>query len=220
MAAVRTTRVTSRWTRSTSRRSTSSRWPGPIRPTTTSRTSSARSSSTTSIYVLAQQQLARRARRDHRPGNLDSRRAAGHRAARHQLLGKQRSLGSPAAVSDEQLSAGDRRADGQVDHDVRQRRRRQSARGPRTRSGDDREDAVVESRQGVREPDHSRDRPPARTTWRLPAIFAPTMSSPASSCGSSTPFRIPASSATTRGRRMRGSTSAASTRGVRSRSIR
>ena len=40
--------------------------------------------------------------------------------------------------------------------DIRQRRRRQSARRARPRSGDDRQDAVVEPRKGVREPHHSR----------------------------------------------------------------
>ena len=42
----------------------------------------------------------------------------------------------------QQLSAGDRRADRQVDPDVRQERRGRSARGPRPRSGDHRRDAV------------------------------------------------------------------------------
>ena len=101
-------------------------------------------------------QLARRARCHDRPRNLDSRRSAGHRAARHQLLGEQGPLRSAAALSDEQLSPGDRRANGKVDSDVRQRRRRQFARGARPRSGDDRQDAVVEPRQGVREPHHPR----------------------------------------------------------------
>ena len=80
------------------------------------------------IYVLAQKQLARRARCHHRPRNLDSRGPAGHRAARHQLLGKQGPLRSAAVVPDEQLPAGDRRAHGKIDYDVRQRRRGQSAR--------------------------------------------------------------------------------------------
>ena len=58
-------------------------------------------------------------------------------------------------------------------------------------------------------------RRPAKATCRRLAISAPSTSSPASSCGSSTRFRSPASSATTPGRRTPGSTSAARTPGAR-----
>ena len=103
-----------------------------------------------------EKQFAGRARCHDRPRNLDSRGSVRHRAARHQLLGEQGPLRSAAALSDEQLSAGDRRAHRQVDSDVRQRRRGQPARRARTGSRDDREDAVVEPRKGVRESHHSR----------------------------------------------------------------
>ena len=45
---------------------------------------------------------------------------------------------------------------GQVHPDVRQQRRRQSARRAGPRSADDRPDPVAQPRQGLREPDHSR----------------------------------------------------------------
>ena len=68
------------------------------------------------IYVLAQKQFARRARRHDRTRNLDSRGPAGHRAARHQLLGEQGPLRSAVVVPDEQLPPGDRRAHGKIDY--------------------------------------------------------------------------------------------------------
>ena len=102
---------------------------------------------------------------------------------------------------------------------VRHRRRCRSARRARTRSDDNRTDAVEYTGQGLRESPHSRIGPGRRRTSRRRAICVPTTSSAESSCGRSTPCRIRASSATTRGRRTRGSTSAERTRGVRSRSM-
>ena len=124
------------------------------------------------MYVLARNNSLVALDATHRARNLDSRRSAGHRAARHQLLGEQGPLRSAAAVSDEQLSSGDRRADGQVDYHIRQRRRRQSARRARPRPGDDRQDAVVERPGRCSRTSSFSDRRPARTTWRRPEIFA------------------------------------------------
>ena len=136
------------------------------------------------------QQLARRHRRDHRQGNLDPREPARHRPARDQLLGEQGPLGSPAAVPDEQLPAGDRRPDRQVDHDVRHRRRREPPRRAAARPGHAGEGAVVESGQGVREPDHprvgrrralhgaARRHPRLRRRHRAPGVAVPHRAAP------------------------------------------
>ena len=78
----------------------------------------------------------------------------------------------------------------------------------------------AESRQGLREPDHPRQRAPAKAGCRRLEISAPTTWSRASACGSSTPCRCRASSATRRGRRTPTSTSAARTPGARCRSTR
>ena len=62
--------------------------------------------------------------------------------------------------------------------------------------------------------DHRR-RPQRRKRFpRRQAIFAPSMSAPANCAGRSTPFRAPANSATTPGRRTRGNTSAPPTTGA------
>ena len=80
------------------------------------------------------EQLARGARRGDRQGDLDPREPAGHGDARHRVLGKQRSQGSPADLRDQQLSAGDRRANGKIHSHLRQQRAGRSASGPRPRS--------------------------------------------------------------------------------------
>ncbi len=69
------------------------------------------------------EQLAHRARRDDRQGDLDPRGARRHQRPRHQLLAERGRQGQAPAVLDQQLPPGDRRADRQVDHDVRQQRR-------------------------------------------------------------------------------------------------
>ena len=74
--------------------------------------------------------------------------------------------------------------------------------------------------QDLREPAHPRLRDGRGVLLAARATCARTTSSPASSRGSSTPCRTRASSATRRGPRTRGNTSAAPTRGARSRSIR
>ena len=80
------------------------------------------------MYTLGPEQLAHRARRDDRQGDLDPRRAGRHHRPRHQLLAERGRQGQAAAVLDQQLPPGDRRADRQVDPDVRQERHRRPAR--------------------------------------------------------------------------------------------
>ena len=78
-------------------------------------------------------QLPGGAGRHHRQGDLDSREPARHLDPRHQLLGKQGPHGSPADFPDQSLHRRDRRADRQVDPDLRDQRPGRSARGPRAR---------------------------------------------------------------------------------------
>ena len=80
--------------------------------------------------------------------------------------------------------------------------------------------AVGHAGQDLREPDPARLGARRRLPVGARARCAPTTSSPASWCGRSTRCRIPASTATRRGRRTPGSTSAAPTPGARSRSTR
>ena len=110
----------------------------------------------------------------------------------------------------------DRRQERRADQDVRpQRHGRHADRQPTPLGGTNQE-----SRPHLREPAHRGIAAPARATARRPATCAPTTSSPARWSGRSTRFRVPASSATTRGRPTPGSTPAAPTRGARSRSTR
>ena len=123
---------------------------------------------------------------------------------RHQLLAERGRQGQAAAVLDQQLPAGDRREDRQVDPDVRQRTALVNLRDGLARArGHGLGVASRQPRQGLEEPDHPRARRRARRSSRRRATSAPTTSSPASSSGSSTRFRSPASSATRRGRRTR-----------------
>ena len=64
------------------------------------------------MYTLGREQLAHRARRDDRQGDLDSRRPRRHQRPRHQLLAERRRQGQAAAVLDQQLPPGDRRRTG------------------------------------------------------------------------------------------------------------
>ena len=105
------------------------------------------------MYVHGAEQLARRARRGHGQGDLDPREPSGPGHARHCVLGKQGPQGSAADLRDQQPPAGDRRADGQIDSDVRQQRAGRSAGRTRPRSQDDRPHSARVSRTRLREPD-------------------------------------------------------------------
>ena len=96
--------------------------------------------------------VARRARRDHRQGAVDPRRAARHRPARHQLLGEPRRPRAPADLPDQQQPPGHRRRHRQVDPDVRHERPRRPARGRRPRPRPGRPRAVGHAGQDLREP--------------------------------------------------------------------
>ncbi len=163
-------------------------------------------------------ELAHRARRHDRQGTLDSRRTGRHHEPRHQLLAERGRQGQAAAVLDQQLPAGDRREDRQVDPDVRRERHRRSARWSRARRRYGRTDSVEQPRQDLEEPHHPGIG--ARRSVRQSARRHPRLRRRhrARRCGSSTRFRCPASSATTPGRRRPTSTSAASTTGARCRS--
>ena len=164
--------------------------------------------------------VARRARRDHRQGAVDPRRAARHRPARHQLLGEPRRPRAPADLPDQQQPPGHRRRHRQVDPDVRQRTAsstcaKASAAIPRWSAACSRARRARSSRTCC-----CSARRPAKATCRRRAPCAPSTSSPASWCGRSTRCRIRARRATRRGPRTPGSTSAAPTPGARSRSTR
>ena len=165
-----------------------------------------------------EEQLAGRVECGDGAGDLDPREPARHRAARRELLGEQGSLGAPHPVPDEQLPAGDRRAHGQVDPRLRQERAGRSAGRPRARGRERRARAVEHAREDLRQLDPARRRAGRSPTSRRPAICAPTTCGPARWCGRSTPCRSPANTATTPGRKTPTNTSAAPTRGARSRS--
>ena len=165
-----------------------------------------------------QGQRHRGARCRHRPADLDaSQRRAAHRS-RLQLLGEQGPLRPPPDLRGEQLPAGDQRAHRRHQSTLSATmaasicargsaaiRRRCPRCNPALPAASSRTSIILGSA-------------PGEATAPRPATCAPTTCSPASWSGSSTPSRIPASSATTRGRRTPGSTSAASTPGARSRS--
>ena len=151
-----------------------------------------------------------------RQGALDPRRHAGHDHARHELLGEQGRQGPAADLQHERLPAGDRRRDRQVDHDLRR---------PTASSTCARDSAAIRRPIG-----RIQSGTPGQVFENLIILGSATgegyMSPPGRSArlrrrhraswrGSSTPCRIPASSATRRGRRTRGSTSGARTRGAR-----
>ena len=127
----------------------------------------------------------------------------------------------------DRLSAGrPRREDRRAAQGLRRQRRRRSEEGQRSGARSDRRRSGVERRAGRREERRHRRRRASRRhgaaqQGRTPrATSAATTRAPASGCGSSTPFRSPASSATTPGSKSRGRTPATPACGRRSRSTR
>ena len=170
------------------------------------------------MYVLGRGQLAHRARCHDRQGALDPRGPRRHHQPRRQLLAERGRQGQAAAVLDQQLPAGDRRHDRQVDPDVRRGRHRRSAQRPRARRDVRRPDPVEQPRQDLEEPADPRigaGRSVRESARRHPRVRRHHR---ARRSGSSTRFRCRASSATRPGRRRPTSTSAASTTGARCRS--
>ncbi len=219
-AAAPTPRSSSTSPRSRRRTSPACRWRGRIRSATTTSTSSIPIVVGTTMYVLAKNQSL---------VALDA--TTGKELWIHAGL---RGIARRGINYWESPDGKDRRLIFQINNDLQaidaatgksiltfgNERRRRPARGHRPRSG-------------ARSAACSRPRParssrtcccsarrPAKAISRRRARCAPTTSSPASWCGPSTPCRIRARRATRRGPRTPGSTSAAPTRGARSRSTR
>ena len=169
-----------------------------------------------------EEQLDRRAGCGHRQGDLDAiRRTRRPRSSptAESTTGRARTAATAACCSarNHSLRAIDARTGKAIAIVRRERPRRPEGRaGPR--SEDDHAGAIHHAGAGVRESADSRARRPIRDTARRPAICARSTCAPASWSGPSTPFRIPASSGTTPGRRMRGRPWAAPTSGARFRS--
>ena len=133
---------------------------------------------------------------------------------RLQLLGERRSIRPAPDLRGRQLPPADRRADRRV-HPVLRNGQAGSTCGPGCRA---RATCRAARRARSSRTSSSSARPPARATGRRRATSGRSTCARARWCGRSTPFRVPASSATTPGRRTPGSTPAAPTRGARSRS--
>ena len=169
------------------------------------------------MYVLGRNGSPHRARCHDRQGDLDPRGAERHRQPRHQLLAERRRQGQAAAVLDQQLPAGDRRAtgksiltfgnDGTVDLRVGLRAAKDGLETTTAPARSGRTSLILGSTTG-----EAFIAPPGDI--RAYDVVTGKMA------GSSTRFRSPASSATTPGRRRPTSTSAAPTTGARSRSTR
>ena len=112
---------------------------------------------------------------------------------------------------------GTRRLHRRADYGVRHQRSGGSTRRARSRSNDDQPADVAHPGACSRTSSFSARRP-TKSTARHQATFARSTSARANSCGRFTPCPAPASSATTRGRRMRGRRSAAPTTGASNRS--
>ena len=124
----------------------------------------------------------------------------GMTSARHELLGEQGRQGSAADLCDERLPPGDlMRRPESPSSTFGSRASSICARGPRARVGRARIQSGTPG-QHLREPDPPGIGRRAKATCRRPAISALTTSSQALSPGSSTRFRIQASSGMKRGR--------------------
>ncbi len=129
--------------------SVSSRWPGSI-PTRTPGFNPIVVDDV--MYVLGPRELAHRARCHDRQGNLDPRGPRRHHQPRRQLLAERGRQGQAAAVLDQQLPAGDRRHDRQVDPTFGEDGIVDLAQGARARRDVRRTDPVEQPRQGLEEP--------------------------------------------------------------------